>query len=87
MGAAGGGAVRRVAARTAGLIGAHEWRKKGVEIPALGGRIHPYYGRFFSPVRGEYIDLVARTMLPTQQAAFDIGTGTGILAAMLAKRA
>ena len=41
-----------------GLIGAHEWRKKGVEIPALGARIHPYYG-VFSPVRGEYIELVA----------------------------
>ena len=31
-----------------GLVGAHEWRKKGVEIPALGApplnRIHPHYG-------------------------------------------
>ena len=43
-----------------GLIGAHEWRKKGVEIAALGARIHPYYG-VFSPVRGEYVDLVARS--------------------------
>ena len=24
-----------------GLIGAHEWRKRGIEIPVLGGRIHP----------------------------------------------
>ncbi|WP_296228119.1 class I SAM-dependent methyltransferase [Ralstonia sp. UBA689] len=69
-----------------GLIGAHEWRKKGVEIPALGGeRIHPYYG-VFSPVRGEYIDLVAKAPLPSQALAFDIGTGTGVLAAVLAKR-
>lgn len=68
-----------------GLIGAHEWRKKGVEIPALGARIHPYYG-VFSPVRGEYIDLVARAPLPSRSLAFDIGTGTGVLAAMLAKR-
>ncbi|WP_374509702.1 methyltransferase [Niveibacterium sp.] len=70
-----------------GLIGAHEWRKKGVEIPALGSRIHPYYG-VFSPVRGEYVDLVARTALPTgaEALAFDIGTGTGVIAAMLAKR-
>ncbi|WP_374400129.1 methyltransferase [Niveibacterium sp.] len=70
-----------------GLIGAHEWRKKGVEIPALGSRIHPHYG-VFSPVRGEYVDLVARTALPTgaEALAFDIGTGTGVIAAMLAKR-
>lgn len=68
-----------------GLIGAHEWRKKGVEIPALDKRIHPHYG-VFSPVRGEYINLVAQTPLPSLERAFDIGTGTGVLAAVLAKR-
>lgn len=68
-----------------GLIGAHEWRKKGVEIPALDARIHPHYG-VFSPVRGEYIDLVAEAPLPATTLAFDIGTGTGVLAAVLAKR-
>lgn len=68
-----------------GMIGAHEWRKKGVEIAALGDRIHPHYG-VFSPVRGEYVDLVARTPLPSLNKAFDIGTGTGVLAALLAKR-
>jgi len=69
-----------------GLIGAHEWRKKGVPIPALGGdHIHPYYG-VFSPVRGEYVDLVADAPLPALDLAFDIGTGTGVLAAVLARR-
>ncbi|MGI4981787.1 MAG: methyltransferase, partial [Janthinobacterium lividum] len=68
-----------------GLVGAHEWRKKGVEIPAIGGRIHPYYG-VFSPVRGEYVDLVARAPLPATTLAFDVGTGTGVLAAVLARR-
>lgn len=72
-----------------GVIGAHEWRKNGVQIPALQARIHPHYG-VFSPVRGEYVDLVANTPLPdltkTQSVAFDIGTGTGVLAAVLAKR-
>jgi methylase of polypeptide subunit release factors len=69
-----------------GLIGAHEWRKKGVEIPALKGRIHAHYG-VFSPVRGEYVDLVAKAPLPARvDTAFDIGTGTGVLAAVLAQR-
>jgi len=68
-----------------GLIGAHEWRKKGVDIPFLNDRIHPHYG-VFSPVRGEYLELVARAPLPTQTLAFDIGTGTGVLAAILARR-
>jgi SAM-dependent methyltransferase len=68
-----------------GVIGAHEWRKKGVEVPALGARIHPHYG-VFSPIRGEYIDLVAQAPLPGTRLAFDLGTGTGVLAALLAKR-
>ena len=88
-----------------GVIRAHEWRKKGVEIPALtsagsaiakaapNNRIYPHYG-VFSPVRGEYVDLVAKAPLPKHSAknrpakivAFDIGTGTGVLAAVLALR-
>ena len=76
-----------------GVISAHEWRKKGVEFAVLGppptNRIHPHYG-VFSPVRGEYVDLVANAPLPTPRpakfVAFDIGTGTGILSAVLALR-
>lgn len=68
-----------------GLIGAHEWRKKGVAIPALGERIHPHYG-VFAPIRGEYLKLVAAAPLPGTTLAFDIGTGTGVLAAILARR-
>jgi methylase of polypeptide subunit release factors len=69
-----------------GVIGAHEWRRNGVPIAALDGdRIHPHYA-VFSPVRGEYLDLVAQAPLPSQSLAFDIGTGTGVLAAILARR-
>ena len=72
-----------------GVVGAHEWRKKGVEIPALGApplnRIHPHYG-VFSPVRGEYVGLVAAAPLPSKALAFDIGVGTGVLSAVLARR-
>ncbi len=72
-----------------GVVGAHEWRKNGVEIAALGdaphNRIHPHYG-VFSPVRGEYVDLVASAPIPNKTLAFDIGVGTGVLSAVLAKR-
>lgn len=80
-----------------GVISAHEWRKRGVVVPALGRdkkaverRIHAHYG-VFSPVRGEYIDLVEQAPLPgakepSQLLAFDIGTGTGVLSAVLAMR-
>ena len=90
------GTARVIALRELqGIVSAYEWRKNGVQIPALqtlGGydRIHPHYG-VFSPVRGEYVDLVAQAALPataTQKAAvaWDIGTGTGVLAAVLARR-
>ena len=68
-----------------GIIGAHEWRKRGIEIPAAGGRIHPHYG-VFAPVRNEYVALVAAAPLPSTTLAFDVGTGTGVLAAVLARR-
>lgn len=68
------------------VISAYEWRKKGIPVPAVEGRIYPHYG-VFSPVRGEYVDLVARAPLPANCAlAFDIGTGSGIIAAVLARR-
>lgn len=72
-----------------GVVGAHEWRRNGIELPALGGRIHPHYG-VFAPIRSEYVELVAQAPLPAAAAsssiAFDIGTGTGVLAAVLARR-
>lgn len=82
---AGGDASLVALRELLGVIGAHEWRKKGVDVPALGGRIHPHYG-VFSPVRGEYLRLVAEAPLPDAALAFDIGTGTGVLAALLARR-
>ncbi|MEU4248183.1 class I SAM-dependent methyltransferase [Amycolatopsis sp. NPDC026612] len=68
-----------------GVLGAAEWRRTGVAVPALGARIHPHHG-VFAPVRQEYVDLVAETPLPGTELAFDIGTGTGVLAAVLAHR-
>ena len=75
-----------------GVISAHEWRKKGVVVLARDDeeiRIHPHYG-VFSPIRGEYIELVLKAPLPAaiqkSSIAFDIGIGTGVLSVVLAIR-
>ena len=71
-----------------GAIGAYEWLRRGVPVPALGGSVHPAYG-VFAPVRGEYVDLVARALAErgpfAGATAFDVGTGTGVLAVLLAR--
>ena len=68
-----------------GMNGAHEWRKKGVQIDALPANIHAHYG-VYSPIRGEYLDLINTTSLGNAKTAFDIGTGTGVIAAILVTR-
>ncbi len=73
-----------------GAIGAYEWYRRGVPVPGLGA-VHPRYG-VFAPVRGEYVALVARVLEersgPLALAgarAFDVGTGSGVLAFLLAR--
>jgi methylase of polypeptide subunit release factors len=68
-----------------GMVGAHEWRKKGVAIAALNANIHAHYG-VYSPVRGEYLALIDQAPLNHPNIAWDIGTGTGVIAAILVAR-
>ncbi|OWT57599.1 methyltransferase [Candidimonas nitroreducens] len=68
-----------------GIVGAHEWRRKGVAVEGLEHPIHVHYG-VFSPLRGEYLDLLRQAPLPATDLAFDIGTGSGVIAALLAAR-
>jgi SAM-dependent methyltransferase len=73
-----------------GAVGAYEWRRNGLFVQELDAVIHPHYGTF-APIRSEYLALVAQAPLPLHRGmpaelAFDIGTGTGVLAAILAQR-
>lgn len=68
-----------------GYIGAYEWFKKGVKVPGLAHNIHVPHG-VYSPVRGEYLALLWEAPLPSDRLAFDIGTGSGVIAAVLAQR-
>ena len=71
-----------------GVVSAYEWQRKGIAVNVLseeGFFIHPRYG-VFSPVRSEYLDLIAKAPLPSTALAFDIGTGTGVIAALLLMR-
>ncbi len=68
-----------------GMNGAHEWHKKGVFIDALQANIHAAYG-VYSPIRGEYLELINQAPLNNFKTAFDIGTGTGVIAAILVTR-
>ena len=69
-----------------GALGAAGWREKGVPIKALGLSVFPHYG-VFAPTRHEYVQLLLDAPLPdNHDVAYDIGTGTGLLAIILAQR-
>ncbi len=69
-----------------GALGAAQWHEKGVPIDNLGLSIFPHYG-VFAPTRHEYVQLLLDAPLPAvHDIAYDVGTGTGLLAIILAQR-
>lgn len=69
-----------------GVLSAYEWHRTGLDVAPLQARIYPRWG-VFAPTRHEYLDLVMQAELPNPcRTAVDVGTGTGVLAMLLAKR-
>lgn len=69
-----------------GVVGAAQWRTRGVPVHALDVHIHPHYG-VFAPTRQEYVELLLQAPLPDRvSCAYDIGVGTGVLSIALAQR-
>ncbi|MBN2800256.1 MAG: methyltransferase [Deltaproteobacteria bacterium] len=61
--------------------------KRGTQIAALGYRIHPFYG-VYAPSRAEHLELFATWLSGyrgPRQVAVDVGTGSGVLALLIAK--
>ncbi len=70
-----------------GLNSSWQWYKKGIFIPVLKQKIHPWFGTYF-PTRFEHLELLdswLRRYKGEKKSAFDIGIGSGVLSFQLIK--
>lgn len=68
-----------------GMLGAAEWRRKGLPVPALHGKLRPHYGVYL-PTRTDYLELLLELPQQTGKRVFDVGCGTGVLGFLLLQR-
>jgi SAM-dependent methyltransferase len=68
-----------------GMLGAAEWRRKGLDVPGLQGKLHPHYGVYL-PTRTDYVELLLHVSDVRGKKVFDVGTGTGVLSFLLLQR-
>ncbi|ATB33153.1 methyltransferase [Melittangium boletus] len=68
-----------------GMLGAAEWRRKGLAVPGLEGKLHPHYGVYL-PTRTDYVELLLSVTDVKGKQVFDVGTGTGVLSFILLQR-
>ena len=70
-----------------GLNSAWQWYIKGVSIPVLRNKIHPYYGVYF-PTRFDHLivfDNWLKRYEGPKKSAMDIGIGSGVLSLQMMK--
>jgi len=70
-----------------GLNSAWQWNVKGILIPGLRNKIHPYYGVYF-PTRFEHVQLFDHWLNHyegAKKSAIDVGIGSGVLSFLLMK--
>ena len=70
-----------------GLNSSWQWYQKGISIPVIHQKIHPWFGTYF-PTRFEHLSLFDKwltTYKAEKKSAIDIGIGSGILSLLLLK--
>lgn len=70
-----------------GLNSSWQWYEKGINIPVLRRKIHPWFGTYF-PTRFEHLELFdhwLKLYRGEKESAVDVGIGSGVLALMLLK--
>lgn len=68
-----------------GMNSAWQWYLKGISIPGLRNKIHPYYGTYF-PTRFEHLALFDNWLKRYEgpkKSAMDVGVGCGVLSLQL----
>ena len=64
-----------------GLNSAWQWYLKGITIPGLRNKVHPYYGSYF-PTRFDHLELFnnwLKRYTGPKKSAIDVGIGCGVL--------
>lgn len=70
-----------------GLNSSWQWYEKGIFIPVLKQKIHPWFGTYF-PTRFEHLELFdhwLKNYRGRKETVFDIGIGSGVLSLMMLK--
>jgi hypothetical protein len=64
-----------------GLNSSWQWYKKGISIPVLRNKLHPYYGTYF-PTRFEHLQVFDNWLKRYEgprKSAIEVGVGSGVL--------
>lgn len=71
-----------------GLNSSWQWYTKGIVIPVLRNKLHPYYGTYF-PTRFDHLILFDNWLSRykgSKKSAIDVGVGSGVLAFQMLKQ-